>query len=46
VPEAWGTAAVVPVGWPVLGGHGPISRRPVEKMAFADTWGEPFAVEG
>jgi len=46
VPEAWGTAAVVPVGWPVLGGHGRISRRPVEKMAFADSWGEPFPAEG
>ncbi len=43
IPDPWYTAAVVPVGYPVLGGHGPISRRPVEKMAFADQWGEPLA---
>ena len=42
IPEPWGTAAVVPIGYPVLRGHGPISRRPVEKMAYADTWGAAF----
>ena len=42
IPEPWGTAAAVPLGYPVLGGHGPISRRPVEKLAFVDAWGEPF----
>lgn len=41
IPEPWYTAAAIPIGYPVLGGHGPISRRPVEKMAYADTWGEP-----
>ena len=39
IPEPWGTAAAIPIGYPVLGGHGPISRRPVEKLAFEDTWG-------
>ena len=39
IPEPWGTAAAIPIGYPVLGGHGPISRRPVEKLAFDDTWG-------
>ncbi len=43
IPEPWATAAAVPIGYPVLGGHGPISRRPVEKLAFADTWGEGWS---
>lgn len=42
IPEPWGTAAAVPIGYPVGRGHGPISRRPVEKLAFADRWGEPL----
>ncbi len=43
IPEPWYTAAAIPIGYPVLGGHGPISRRPVEKMAFADVWGAPLS---
>ena len=42
IPEPWGTAAAIPVGYPVMRGHGPISRRPVEELAFADSWGEPL----
>lgn len=42
IPEPWGTAAAIPIGYPVRGGHGPISRRPVSKLAFADTWGAAF----
>lgn len=42
IPEPWGTAAAVPLGYPVLGGHGPISRRSVKELAFTDSWGEPF----
>jgi len=42
IPDPWYTAAMIPVGYPVAGGHGPISRRPVEKMMFSDSWGEPF----
>ena len=42
IPEGWYTAAAVPIGYPVGRGHGPISRRPVEKMAFADAWGAPL----
>lgn len=44
VPEPWGTAAAIPIGYPLRGGHGPISRRPVEKLAFQDTWGSAFSV--
>lgn len=43
IPEPWGTAAVVPVGYPVGRGHGPITRRPVEKLAFADRWDTPWS---
>ncbi|MFK7896421.1 MAG: nitroreductase family protein [Myxococcota bacterium] len=42
IPEPWGTAAAIPIGYPVRGGHGPISRRPPEKLAFQDTWGETW----
>ncbi len=43
IPQPWGTACAVPVGYPLRGGHGKISRRPVEKLAFLDHWGNPFA---
>ena len=46
IPEPWGTAAAVPIGYPKLRGHGGISRRPVEKMAFADRWGAPLGSTG
>ena len=42
IPEDWYTCGFIPIGYPELGGHGPISRRPVEKLAYADTWGRPF----
>lgn len=39
IPEPWATFAAVPIGWPVATGHGPISRRPVEQVAFGDRFG-------
>jgi len=39
LPEPWGTAAFIPIGYPVGGGHGPVSRRPVEQMVFAERFG-------
>ena len=39
IPDDWYTCAFVPIGYPIGGGHGPISRRPVAKLAFADVWG-------
>ncbi len=42
IPEPWGTAAAVPIGYPLRRGHGPISRRPVDKLAFVDTWGQAW----
>ena len=43
IPEPWGTAAAIPIGYPVLGGHGPVSRRPLEKLTFEEHWGKPFS---
>jgi nitroreductase/alkylhydroperoxidase family enzyme len=40
IPEPWATCAVVPIGWPLGRGHGPLARRPVEQVAFADRFGE------
>jgi len=40
IPEPWSTHAFVPIGWPRGGGHGPLARRPVEQVAFADRFGE------
>ena len=42
IPEDWYTCAVMPIGYPVLGGHGPISRRPVEKLVFDNQFAEPI----
>lgn len=41
IPEEWATCAHVPIGYPVLRGHGPITRRPVSKIAYLDEWGKP-----
>ncbi len=39
VPDPWATAAAVPIGRPLLRGHGPLGRRPVEEMAFSESFG-------
>ncbi|HEY6395704.1 MAG TPA: nitroreductase family protein [Candidatus Binataceae bacterium] len=39
IPEPWGTAAAVPIGYPVGRGHGPLIRRPVEQLTYLDSWG-------
>ena len=39
LPEPWGTAAFVPIGYAVGRGHGaPVSRLPVEQMVFGERW--------
>ena len=40
IPEPWGTYAFVPIGYPEGRGHGPVSRRPVEQVAYLDRWGQ------
>ncbi len=42
IPSDWGTCAHIPIGYPVLKGHGPISRRPVEKLVYLDRWEEAY----
>ncbi|MFP6808875.1 MAG: nitroreductase family protein [Pseudomonadales bacterium] len=42
IPEEWGTCAHIPIGYPVLKGHGPITRRPVSKIAYLDSWGNGY----
>lgn len=42
IPPEWHTAAYVPLGYPVLGGHGPISRKPIEKMVYRDQFGQSY----
>jgi nitroreductase len=39
IPDPWGTVAMVPIGYPVGKGHGPISRKPPAAMAYSDTFG-------
>lgn len=42
IPEPWATCAFVPIGYPAGRGHGPLTRKPVEAMTFADRWGTPL----
>jgi len=42
IPDPWYTCAFMPIGYPVGKGHGPISRRPVSKLAYLDGWGNAF----
>jgi nitroreductase len=39
LPDGWYTCAHVPMGYPVGGGYGPISRKSVAKMVFLDSFG-------
>ena len=38
LPDDWYTCAHVPVGYPVKGGHGSISRNGLDKMVAYNTW--------
>lgn len=42
IPEPWATVAMVPIGYPVGRGHGPITRKPPSAMAYEDTFGHPW----
>ena len=39
IPEDWATLAMVPLGYPVGKGHGPISRQPISVLAHDDVFG-------
>ena len=38
IPDPWYTAAAVPIGYPLGRGHGQLTRQPVEKLVFLDSW--------
>lgn len=42
IPDEWATLAMIPIGYPVGKGHGPISRQPVAALTFDDTFGNPW----
>jgi len=42
IPKEWATAAMVPIGYPVGRGHGPITRKPPAEMAYLDSFGTPW----
>ena len=43
IPDEWKIATIVAVGHP-QGRHGPVKRKPVEKVAFVDRWDVAFGV--
>jgi nitroreductase len=43
IPADWATLAMVPIGYPVGKGHGPITRRPPDQLAFDDAFGVPWS---
>jgi nitroreductase len=43
IPESWATLAMVPIGYPVGKGHGPITRRPPADLVFDDVYGAPWS---
>jgi nitroreductase len=39
IPADWATLAMVPIGYPIGKGHGPITRRPPSHLVFDDAYG-------
>ncbi len=39
LPDGWGTAGLIPIGYPVGRGHGPITRKGPSELAFRDRFG-------
>jgi nitroreductase len=42
IPDNVATFALMPIGWP-LQNFGPLTRKPVREVAFADRWGEVWS---
>ena len=42
VPDSWATVALVPIGFPVGRGHGPITRKRPDEMAARNTFTSPW----
>ena len=43
IPDDWATLALVPIGYPLGKGHGPITRQAPDRLVFDDTFGAPWA---
>ena len=41
MPDSAATFALMPIGYPT-GKHGPLTRKPVAEVTYADTWGAPW----
>jgi nitroreductase len=41
LPGDFDTFAMMPIGWPV-NSFGPLTRRPLSEVVYADTWGKPW----
>jgi nitroreductase len=42
IPDPWGTAAAIPIGYPIGKGHGPITRQGIGQLVNLDSWGNPL----
>ena len=42
IPAGWATCAHMPIGFPQGKGHGPVERKPVERVTYADRWDRPL----
>jgi nitroreductase len=42
IPDGWATAAHIAIGFPAGKGHGPLTRKPVERVAYLDRWDQPL----
>jgi nitroreductase len=43
IPQDWAVPALVPIGFPVGTGHGPITRQGPEALVYDGAYGEPWA---
>ena len=43
IPDSWATVGLVPIGYPVGKGHGPITRKGPETMAARNTFAEAWS---
>ena len=43
IPDSWATVALVPIGYPVGRGHGPITRKGPDAMAARDAFTTPWS---
>ena len=43
IPAEWATVGMVPIGYPIGKGHGPITRQPPSAMAYRDRFGEAWS---